>query len=114
MNIPSINLEPNCLHTLKLTSIFSTFFVSLIIVAIVFTDDKEDVTLKSVSSTPVTTSEPALTTVTDVKSKDLTPSLIQSSDKSEIAKQSGTSSSVSNYFNAWKLSKVTPAFQIIV
>lgn len=110
MNISSINTPQNSLHTLKLTSIFSTLFVSLIFVAIVFTEYKGDVTLKSVSSVLVTTSEPELTTVSDIKSKVLSPSLIPYSDKSGIAKQSGTSSSVSNYFNAWKLSKVAPTF----
>jgi hypothetical protein len=37
-----------------------------------------------------------------------------STDESKTTKQSGTSSSISNYVNAWKLSRVTSVSQIIV
>lgn len=60
---------------------------------------------------PVTTFEPQLTTVSDNRSKDF---INPSTGESKIAKQSGTSSAVSNYLNAWKLSKVTPEFPVIV
>ncbi|MDN5868209.1 MAG: hypothetical protein L0H55_12540 [Candidatus Nitrosocosmicus sp.] len=114
MNFRNINSQQDTNQMMKLTSIFSIFFSTLIFVAIVITEDKGIVTLKSISSTPVTTSEPSLTAISDVKSKDLTIPSDSSSDESEIAKPSGTSSTVSNYINAWKLSKANLVFQMTI
>src|SRR5687768_9481844 len=111
MGFQNISSKQENNQMMKLTSLFSILFSTLILVAIIITEDKGIVTLKSISSIPVTTSEPSLTTVSDVQSKDLN---IPSSEGAEITKQQGTSSTVSNYINAWKLSKSNSAFQTII
>jgi hypothetical protein len=50
-----------------------------------------------------------LTMVSDVESKGLTIQSDKSLDESKITKQSGKSSYISNYVNAWKLSEANSA-----
>lgn len=63
MHYPKFSLKQNTNFLLKLTSIFSILFVTMISVAFTITEYEGNITLKSISSTPITTSEPELTTV---------------------------------------------------
>ena len=82
--------------------------------AINLTEDKGVINVKSIPRAQVPTSESSLTMVSDVESKDLTIQSHKSLDESKITKQSGTSSFISNYINAWKLSEANSAFQMTV
>ena len=77
--------------------------------AIILTEDKRVVNEKSIPRSQVPTSESSSTMGDDVESKDLTIQSHKSLDESKITKQSGTSSSISNYVNAWKLSEANSA-----
>ena len=74
--------------------------------AIILTEDKRVVDEKSIPRSQVPTSS---TMGDDVESKDLAIQSHKSLDESKITKQSGTSSSISNYVNAWELSKAISA-----
>lgn len=114
MKYQNIVLKNKSNQMVKLIPIFSILFVSLFFVAILLTGDKESVTAKSIAEAGPSSSEPSLTTVSEVVLNDQATYLHTSADESKTTKQSGTSSSISNYVNAWKLSKATPVSQIIV
>ena len=98
----------------KLTSIFSILFVSMFIMTIILTDDKWGLNKKSIPSPQLPTSESSSTIGDDFKSKDLIIPSHKYLDESKITKQSGTSSYVTNYINAWKLNEANSAMQMIV
>ena len=102
MNFKIIELQPNSNQIMKLTSIFSILFVSMFFIANMLTEDNRVVTVKAL---------PPSTTLDDTGSKTLPIQSHSSLDESDIKIQSGMSSHVSNYINAWQLSKVTSAFQ---
>jgi hypothetical protein len=113
MSIQTINFKTSTNKTFRLTSIFSIFFVTLFLVTIALTDEKESTNAKTFTSLPTTASEMPDTTMNGVEPQDTSIQTNHDSQQPEIAKQTGTGSSISNYVNAWKLSKVTPAYQII-
>ena len=96
----------------KLASIFSILFVSMFSMAIISAEDKTVVNVKSKPRAQVEAIESSSTMGYEVDSKDLTTQSHESLDEYEITKQSGTGSFVSNYINAWKLSKASSVFQI--
>jgi hypothetical protein len=102
MNFKIIELQPNPNQIMKLTSIFSILFVSMFFIANILTEDNRAATVKDLSSS---------TTLYDPGSKTLPIQSDSSLDESDIKIQSGMSSHVSNYINAWQLSKVTTSFQ---
>src|SRR4029079_9786564 len=101
MNFKIIELQPNANQIMKLTSIFSILFVSLFFIANILTEDNRVTTMKAL---------PSSTTLYDTGSNTLPIHSHSSLDESDIKTQSGMSSHVSNYINAWQLSKVTSAF----
>ena len=102
MNFKIIELQPNSNQIMKLTSIFSILIVSVFIIANLLTEDSRVTALKAL---------PPSTTFYDTGSKTLPIQSHSSLDESDIKMQSGMSSHVSNYINAWQLSKVTSSFQ---
>ena len=102
MNFKIIELQPNSNQIMKLTSIFSILFVSMFFIANMLTEDNMVVTVKAL---------PPSTTLDDTGSKTLPIQSDSSLHESDIKMQSEISSHVSNYINAWQLSKVTSAFQ---
>jgi hypothetical protein len=114
MNFQNINSQQNTNQITKLASIFSILFVSMLYTAITLTEDKGVINVKSLPRAQVPTSESSLTMVSDVESKGLTIQSDKSLDESKITKQSGKSSYISNYVNAWKLSEANSAFQMNV
>ena len=78
----------------------------------ILTEDKGVINAIYTPRAQVPTFESSLTIGDDVESKDLAIQSHKSLDESKITKQSGTSSFVSNYINAWKLSKASSVFQI--
>lgn len=114
MNFQNINSQQYTDQMPKLTSIFSILFVSMFIMTIILTDDKGDVNEKSIPKPQLPTSESSSTIGDDFESKDLTIPSHKYLDESKITKQSGTSYFISNYINAWKLSKANSAMQMIV
>lgn len=99
--------------TRRLAIMFSILFVSLIFVTMMLTQEKVFVNGES-SNTPFTKSfEHSNMTVSLSESINAHSQKDVESGHSKVKDQSGTSSSISNYVNAWRLSKVTPAFQII-
>jgi len=97
----------------KLIAIFSILFASVFFIAILLSEDKGLVTAKAMPGVSVPVPESSLVTVSEEESEDTVTYTDISTDEPETTKQSGTSSSISNYVNAWKLSKVTPVSQII-
>lgn len=73
----------------------------MFVITNILTEDNRVVTVKASPST----------TLSEIKPKDLSIQSHSSLDDSDIKIQSGISSHVSNYINAWQLSKVTSAFQ---
>jgi len=114
MNFQNINSQQYTDQMPKLTSIFSILFVSMFIMTIILTDDKGGVNEKSIPRPQLPTSESSSTIRDDSESKDLIIPSHKYLDESKITKQSGTSSFISNYINAWKLSKANSAMQMIV
>ena len=114
MNFRNTNSRQNTNQMIKLASIFSIFFVSVFYMAHILTADKEVINVIYTPRAQVPTSQSSLTMVSDVESKDLAIQPDKSLDESKITKQSGTSSFISNYINAWKLSKANSAMQMIV
>jgi len=112
MNFRNINSQQNTNQVIKLASIFSIFFVSVFYMANILTEDKGDINVIYNPRAQVPTSQSSLTMVSDVESEDLAIQSDKSLDESKITKQSGTGSYVSNYINAWKLSKASSVFQI--
>jgi ligand-binding sensor domain-containing protein len=112
MNFQNINSQQNTHQMMKLASIFSILFVSMFSMAIISAEDKGVVNVKSKPRAQVAAIESSLTMGDEVNSKDLTPQSDESLDEYEITKQSGTGSFISNYINAWKLSKAGSVFQI--
>jgi hypothetical protein len=110
MNFSKSNSEQNSNQIMKLTSIFSILFVSIFYMTIILTEDKGLANVKSISRVQVPISESSSTMVSDVEPKDLTVQSHESLDESKITMQSGTASSISNYINAWKLSKANSVF----
>ena len=102
MNFKIIELQPNANLIMKLTSIFSILFVSLFFITNILTEDNRAATVKAL---------PSSTALYDTESKTLPIQSHSSLDESDIKMQSGMSSHVSNYINAWQLSKATTAFQ---
>ena len=78
----------------------------------ILTEDKGVINVIYTPRAQVPTFESSLTIGDDVESNDLAIQSHKSLDESKITKQSGTSSFVSNYINAWKLSKASSVFQI--
>lgn len=113
-NDDSHNNNNNSNQMMKILSIFSILFASVFIVVILFSEDKGVVTAKAMSNVPASVSEQSLTTAPGAESEDTTTKSYQSSDEPKITKQSAIGSSISNYVNAWKLTKVTPVSQIIL
>ena len=99
---------------IKLASIFSIFFVSVFYMAHILTEDKGVINVIYTPRAQVPTSESSLTMVSDVGSEDLAIQSHKSLDESITPEQSGTSSYVSNYINAWKLNEANSAFQTTV
>jgi hypothetical protein len=114
MNFQNINSQQYTDQMPKLTSIFSILFVSMFIITIILTDDKWGLNEKSIPRPQLPTSESSSTIGDDFESKDLIIPSHKYLDESKITKQSGTSSFISNYINAWKLSKANSAMQMIV
>ncbi|HET6589854.1 MAG TPA: hypothetical protein VFG45_06805 [Candidatus Nitrosocosmicus sp.] len=112
MNIQTINFKTSTNKTFRLTSIFSIFFVTLFLVATALTDEKENTNAKTFSSLPIEASDMPVTTMNGIEPQVVSIQTTHDSQQPGIAKQTGTGSSISNYVNAWKLSKVTPASQI--
>ena len=102
MNFKIIDLQPNANQIMKVFSIFSILFVSLFFIANILTEDDRVATVNAL---------PSSTTLSDTGSKTLAIQSHSSLDWSDIKMQSEMSSHVSNYINAWQLSKVTSAFQ---
>ena len=102
MNFKIIELQPNSNQIMKLISIFSIVFVSMFFIANILTEDNRVATVKAL---------PSSTASYDTGSKTLPIQSHSSLDESDIKMQSGMSSHVSNYINAWQLSKVTTAFE---
>jgi hypothetical protein len=112
MKYKIINLQPNANNQImKLTSIFSILFGSMFLIAINLSDDNRVVTVKALEPTQVIKSVPSSATLPDIKSKDSSIQSHSSFDESDVKIQSEMSSHVSNYINAWQLSKVTSASQ---
>ena len=80
----------------------------------ILTEDKGVINAIYTPRAQVPTFESSLTIGDDVESKDLAIQPDKSLDESKITKQSGTSSYVSNYINAWKLNEANSAFQTTV
>jgi hypothetical protein len=80
----------------------------------ILTEDKGVINAIYTPRAQVPTFESSLTIGDDVESKDLAIQSHKSLDESKITKQSGTSSYVSNYINAWKLNEANSAFQTTV
>ena len=112
MNFRNINSQQNTHQMTKLASIFSILFVSMFSMAIISAEDKTVVNVKSKPRAQVEAIESSSTMGSEVDSKDLATQSHESLDEYEITKQSGTGSFVSNYINAWKLSKASSVFQI--
>ena len=111
MNLRIIDQQPHANQTMKLTIIFSILFVSMFLIAIVMTEDNRVVTVKAIPSTQIIKTMPSSTTLSAIQNKDPSIQSHSSSDEVDIKMQSGISSHVSNFINAWQLSKVTSAFQ---
>ena len=114
MNYQNIELKKNSNQMVKLVPIFSILFVSMFFVAIFIAGDKEAVIAKSNAEVPVLDAEHSLTAVSEIGIKDPVTYSHISTEEPKSIKQSGTGSSISNYVNAWKLSKATSVSQIIV
>ncbi len=99
---------------MKLTSLFSILFISIFYIAITLAEDKGVVNVSSIPRAQVPTSESSSNLVSDVESKDLTIQSHESLDESKITKQSGIGSFISNYINAWKLSKANSVFLMTI
>jgi len=112
MKFQNINSQQYTDQMPKLTSIFSILFVSMFSMAIISAEDKTVVNVKSKPRAQVEAIESSSTMGSEVDSKDLTTKSHESLNEYEITKQSGTGSFVSNYINAWKLSKASSVFQI--
>lgn len=110
MNFRNINLQQNTNQMMKLTSLFSILFISIFCIAITLAEDKAVVNMSSIPRAQVPTSESSSNLVSDVESKDLTIQSHESLDETKTTKQSGTGSFISNYINAWKLSKANSVF----
>lgn len=82
--------------------------------AILLAQDKGVVNMKLIPGVKGPTPESSSTMVSDVESKDLTIKSHESLDEFKITKQSGTGSFISNYINAWKLSKANSVFVMTV
>ena len=95
----------------KPTSIFSILFVSMFFMTTILTEDKGVINVKSIPKAQLPTPESSLAMVSDVESEDLAIPSHKSLDESKITEQSGTSSFISNYVNAWELSKAISAIQ---
>ena len=114
MNFRTTNSRQNTNQMIKLASIFSIFFLSVFYMAHILTEDKGVINVIYTPRAQVPTSESSLTMVSDIESKDLAIQSHKSLDESKITKQSGTSSHVSNYINAWKLNEANSAIQTTV
>lgn len=82
-------------------------------VAIALTDEKEIAYDTPLAALPLSLSESSVSAATAVEQGEAVIQINRDSQQFGISEQTGTSSSVSNYVNAWKLSKVTPSYQII-
>ena len=98
----------------NLVAIFSVLFASVFVVAIILSEHKGVDIAKATVVVSTSSPEPSLTSVTDDGLKDIAAYSHVSTGESKTTKLSGTSSSISNYINAWKLIKVTPVSQITV
>lgn len=113
MNDQDFNFQNNKNKTRGLTSIFSIIFVSLFFVTIALSQEKETVSDKSMTSVSLLTSESIITPINVANQQTMAIQINHGLKSSEIIEPTGTSSSISNYVNAWKLSKVTPPYQVI-
>lgn len=104
----------NSNQMIKLVSIFSVLFASAFFVTFLLSENKDILSAKAMIEVPAPSHETSMTTVSESGLKDPATYSHISAEEPKTTKQSGTSSSISNYVNAWKLSKVTLGSQIIV
>ena len=111
MNFRNINSQLYTDQMTKPTSIFSILFVSMFFMTTILTEDKSVVDEKSIQRPQLPTPESSSTLGDDVEPNDLAIQSHISLDESKITEQSGTSSFISNYVNAWELSKAISEIQ---
>jgi len=113
MNYLTINFKKSTNRKLGLPTILSIFLFPLFFAAIALPDEKEIVNGMPFTYEHISQSKSSTITITTDEPQDESSKINNDFQQAKIREQTGTSSFISNYVNAWKLSKVTPSYQII-